>query len=299
MATMWEAVADAVGDADALIGGATRRSWTEFDERSVASLCVPGRSRNRRGPKVAHYLYNGPEYLESTFASFKCRAVPVNVNYRYTSSELAYLFGNSDREAIIVDSGLVDHVVALLDGLDRLRTVIMVGPGECPDGVQRYEEASRHTDPAPRIDRSPDDLWFLYTGGTTGMPKGVMWPHRSLFGTSAPTYKGSAGICPHGPAEAAAVARQVRAAGEAIRLLPAAPLMHGTSAISSWGALDIGGAIVTLTSRSFDAAEMLEAVQAHRSHQSDDRRRRVRPPTPRRDRAAETAATPTTCRRSG
>lgn len=261
---MWEAVADSIGDADALMSGGVTTSWSEFDERAGRLAAYFSSVGVGRDAKVAHYLYNCPEYIETTFAAFKARAIPVNVNYRYTRTELAQLLENSDAEIIVADADLLPHVVDLLHDLEKVRAVVMVGPGECPDGVVRYEDAVAAFDPAPRIDRSPDDLWFLYTGGTTGMPKGVMWPHRSLFGTAAPTYKAVGHALPDTPAAAAAIARAVHDAGEGIRLLPAAPLMHGTSAISSWGALDVGGSVVTLTSRSFDAAELLAAVQRSR-----------------------------------
>ncbi len=264
LATAWEAIADAVGDADATIHAGVAHSWSRFEERSSRLAGVLAAHGIGHDAKVGHLLYNGPEYLETTFASFKQRSVPVNVNYRYTEHELRSLLENADAEAVVVSSELAERLAAVRDDLPLLRLVIQVGPGELIDGALRYEEAVAVGDPAPRVDRSLDDLWFLYTGGTTGMPKGVMWPHRSLYGTTAATFKGAREELPAGPAGVAEAARRIHESGLAARLLPAAPLMHGTSAITSWGTLTSSGCVVTLAERSFDAVELLEAIERDR-----------------------------------
>ena len=269
LADAWETIADVVGDAPALYHQDIVRTWAEFEERSARLASVLLAHGIGHDSKVAHYLYNGPEYLEATFASFKARAVPVNVNYRYTDAELSYLLDNSDAEGIVVDTTFADHVERLLPSLPKVKLVVEVGGSvgtEDRGGVAwvGYEEAIAAAEPAPRIARSGDDLWFLYTGGTTGMPKGVMWPHRSLFGTGAATFKNFKLPLPATLDELADAVRTIHTEHEAIRLLPAAPLMHGTSAIASWGVMCAGGAINTLASRSFDPAELLEAVQRNR-----------------------------------
>jgi len=279
LADVWETIADSVGDAPALVHQGRTLTWAQFDDRSARLARVLADHGVGHDSKVAHYLYNGPEYLEATFASFKVRAVPVNVNYRYTDAELAYLLDNSDAEAIVVDTVFASNVERLLDQLPEVKLVVEVGDPRDRPGAdlardvvlgdrtvswQHFEAAVAAADPAPRIARSGDDLWFLYTGGTTGMPKGVMWPHRSLLGTSAPTFKGFGLALPTTLAEVATSVGEIHARHEPIRLLPAAPLMHGTSAIASWGVLCAGGAICTLASRSFDPAELLETVQRDR-----------------------------------
>ncbi|HOT80934.1 MAG TPA: AMP-binding protein [Microthrixaceae bacterium] len=269
LADAWETIADVVGDAPALYHQDIVRTWAEFEERSARLASVLLAHGVGHDSKVAHYLYNGPEYLEATFASFKARAVPVNVNYRYTDAELSYLLDNSDAEAIVVDTTFAEHVERLLPSLPKVKLVVEVGGSDGSEDRGRvawvgYEEAIAAAEPAPRIARSGDDLWFLYTGGTTGMPKGVMWPHRSLFGTGAATFKNFKLPLPATLGELADSIRTIHAEHETIRLLPAAPLMHGTSAIASWGVMCAGGAINTLASRSFDPAELLEAVQRNR-----------------------------------
>jgi len=271
LADVWETIADVVPDAPALIHGDLTRTWAEYEQRAARLATVFAEHGIGRDSKVAHYLYNGPEYLEATFASFKCRAVPVNVNYRYTEGELVYLLDNSDAEAVIVDSSFVGHILALRPQLPKLALVLVVGEiagdlaGEAAAaGMVDFETALNAAAPAARIERSLDDLWFLYTGGTTGMPKGVMWPHRSLLGAGAPTFKNYGLGVPTDLDEVAAAARHIHSDPNGpIRLLPAAPLMHGTSSIASWGVMAAAGAVVTLTARSFDAAELLEAVQTN------------------------------------
>ena len=266
LADVWEAVADTVPDAPALIHADRTVSWSAFDDRAARLAAVFDAAGLRPGSKVAHYLYNGPEYIEATFAAFKCRAVPVNVNYRYTEHELRYLFANSDAEAIVVDDDLAPHVDALLPELTKVRLVVRVGPNG------DYEQRLASVEPMPRIDRRGDDLWFLYTGGTTGMPKGVMWPHSSLLGTAAPTFAGFGLDLPSSPAEAAAAAAAIHGLGGAaaprgdgpLRLLPPAPLMHRTAAIARWGVLSSAGAIVTVPERHLDAGSLLGAIEAHR-----------------------------------
>jgi fatty-acyl-CoA synthase len=264
LASAWEAVSDRIGDAPALAYGPLVRTWTEFEDRAARLASVLSDAGVGPDDKVAFFLYNGPEYLEATFACFKVRAVAVNVNYRYTESELHYLLDNSDAVAVIVSSELVDRLDAVLDDLPDVRLVLEVGDSPSGSRSIAYEDAIAGAAPASRIERSGEDLWFLYTGGTTGMPKGVMWPHRSLLGTAEPTFRGAKVPMPETLEDFGATARQLADEGRAPRLLAAAPLMHGTSAIASLGALTAGGTVVTVASKSLDAAELLDAVATHR-----------------------------------
>ncbi len=255
LASVWETIADEIGGAPALIHGERTISWRRFDDRAARLATVFADHGVGHDSKVALYLYNGPEYLEATFAAFKARAVPVNVNYRYTEAELLYLLTNADAEVIVADAALAPNLAALVPTLPLVKLVLVVGDG--------YDEAIAAASPAPRIDRSPDDLWFLYTGGTTGMPKGVMWPHGSLLRTARPNFSGYGLATPTTLDEVAAATRAIHDDHAPSRLLPAAPLMHGTSSISSLGALCAAGAIVTLAGRHFDADELLTAVATH------------------------------------
>ncbi len=270
LATVWELVASTVPDADALIHATPEpvvRSWRTFESRAARLAAHLGARGVGADAKVAIHLYNGPEYLETTFASFKVRAVPVNVNYRYLEHELEYLYDNSDAEAVVFSAEFAPRLAAVRDRLPKLTTYVCVGADDqhpVPEWADDYESVLASTDPAPPIDRSGDDLWFLYTGGTTGMPKGVMWPHRSLLGTTAATFSVIKVPVPSTAAEVVDAASTFHERGKAVRLLPAAPLMHGTSAITSLAVLSAGGCVVTLPSRSFDGDELCRAVEEHR-----------------------------------
>lgn len=267
LANLWEAIADELGDRTVLIHGGLERSWAELEDRSAR---IAGHLADAGvGPdaKVALYLYNGPEYVESTFAAFKRRAVPVNVNYRYLAHELEYLLENSDAEAVVVSSELLERLEEVRPRLPLVRTVLVVGADPSttlPDRTHHFEAAASGPHRAAPLEGDMADLWLLYTGGTTGMPKGVMWPQSSLLLAAAPTFRIVGASVPGTPAEAAATARAFAEAGRSVRMLPAAPLMHGTSGIPMHGVLSTGGSLVTLTSRSFDADELCEAVQRHR-----------------------------------
>jgi acyl-CoA synthetase (AMP-forming)/AMP-acid ligase II len=268
LATVWESVAAEVPDAPALAHhGGRASSWSQFEERAARLAAHLDACGVGHDSKVALYMHNRPDYLEATFAAFKVRAVPVNVNYRYLADELRYLLDNSDTEAVVFHAEFADRLDEIRSDLPRLRTFLCLGADEqhpLPDWADDLEAVIAAAEPMAPIDRSGDDLWFLYTGGTTGMPKGVMWPHRNLLGTAFATFAIVKAGVPQTPAEVAAAARAFHERGKAVRLLPAAPLMHGTSAITAVAVLSAAGSVVTLGSRSFDGHELCQAVQAHR-----------------------------------
>ncbi|HUV09988.1 MAG TPA: acyl-CoA synthetase [Acidimicrobiia bacterium] len=263
LADVYESIADVVPDRPALIaGGSSSRSWREFDLRAsrlAAGLVDLGLEPDA---KVALYLYNCPEYLESSFATFKMRGVHVNVNYRYLEDELAYLLDNSDAEIILFHGVLGEHVAAVRDSCPKLRAIVQVDDGSpLTAGALRYEDIIEQHEPMERIPRSGDDRWFLYTGGTTGMPKGVMWRHEDLFGTLAEAvYPILGGEIPAESSGAGAAALEFVAAGRSPVHLPASPLMHGTGGMTSMQTLFAGGTIVTLESRHFDPDELWRVV---------------------------------------
>jgi acyl-CoA synthetase (AMP-forming)/AMP-acid ligase II len=264
-ATIWESIADSIPDAIAIVNGDVERTWAQYDDR--AARVAAGFTAAGLGPgtKIGMYLYNGNEYLEAQYAGFKLRGVPVNVNYRYLDDELQYLLDNADAEALVFHSSLGDRVARVADRLPNLKLLVEVddgGAGQVP-GAVAYEAFVAEHDPMPRITRHEDDLYMLYTGGTTGMPKGVMYAIGGmtagfvvagfpLVGLPAPTDAG----------EVAALARQAYEAGNQVISIPCAPLMHGTGV---WlGALIqhlAGGQVVTMRSRSLDAHEVLEATR--------------------------------------
>ncbi len=208
--------------------------------------------------KVAHYLYNCPEYLESTFAMFKVGLVPVNTNYRYTDDELAYLWENADAVIVIFHGTFADRIEGLRDRVPGVRTWLWVddGTGPCPEWATPYEAAaSLDTDKVTAPwGRSGDDLLMLYTGGTTGMPKGVMWRQDDLFSRI------NAGNLLRVPEDGGLGGIRKAIVGAGPRIIPACPLMHGTGSFTSIGSLNIGGCVVTLTNRHFDPVELLDTI---------------------------------------
>ncbi|HET6794728.1 MAG TPA: acyl-CoA synthetase [Acidimicrobiales bacterium] len=261
-ADIWEVVAEALPDAQAQVQGKRRYSWAEFDQRAngIASALL-GLGVERQD-KVAHYLYNCPEYLESMFGMYKTGLVPVNTNYRYADDELLYLWDNADAVAVVFHGTFTERIEGLRSKLPKVKGWLWVddGSGPRPDWAIDYEEAAA-ANPG-RVEapwgRSGDDLYMLYTGGTTGMPKGVMWRQEDLFlnlnASAARRYaveEGLAGIKP-----------MLTAPG--MVQLPACPLMHGTGAFTSMSALTAGGSVVTLSGRTFDVEELLDTIQAER-----------------------------------
>ena len=269
LADIWEAVADSLDNEVALIHGEQQLTYRQFEDRAARLASALQASGIGPGDKVALYLYNANEYLETTFAAFKLRAVPVNVNYRYLANELHYLLENADAEAIVYHGALAERVEAVRARLPKLRTFIQVAGTDDDrrpllDGARVYEDLIQGHGPAARIERSPEDLVFLYTGGTTGLPKGVMWQHAELFKIFSAGYAAAGGEVPATPAEAGATAKRMREMGVSGPSLAAAPLMHGMAWFTSMGRLVTGCTVVSLTGRSFDAHELWQTVQRHR-----------------------------------
>ncbi len=213
------------------------------------------------GDKVAFYMYNQPEYMETLAACLKARLVHVNVNYRYKPEELVYILDNSDSVAIVYDRAFRDTILEIAPALPQITQWIEIGGGnELPDGTVDYESlaTSGKADPL-EIDRSPDDQIFVYTGGTTGMPKGVIWTHDLLMQAQLQSLKAVNGINPPDSMEAyVAYAKEMAMHA---RQLPAAPLMHATGMTTALASLLGGGCVVTLPGRTFDPELLWQTVE--------------------------------------
>jgi 3-oxocholest-4-en-26-oate---CoA ligase len=269
-ATVFESIVDAIGDAPALIHGDVRRSWSEYDERSARLASAFVDAGLVSDSKIGMYLYNSPEYMETQYAGFKMRGVPVNVNYRYLDDELWYLLENSDAEALVFHSSLGDRVARVVDRLPKLRLLIEVNDGDAGQvpGAVDFDSVVVGHDPMARITRAEDDVYMLYTGGTTGMPKGVMY---AMGGLTAGFIDGGfplAGMVPTKDASqvASMIAASQAAGGPVMRSVPGCPLMHGTG---MWlGALIpqlTGGTVITLQKRNFDPGEMFAVAAAEQA----------------------------------
>ena len=263
-ADVWEAIAAAQPQRPALIQGERVVSWGRFDARADGLAAHLVESGLTPEAKVAAYLYNGPEYMETYYAAFKAGLAPINTNYRYGGEELTYLFDNADAEAVVFHSSFADTIETIRGRLPTVKAWIAVAePGHpVPGWADDYESVVAKV-PVERPfkapwGRSPDDLLLLYTGGTTGMPKGVMWRQDDLFNVIGAGGNVLQGVPPlTSPQEAAE-----RLTDEQRRTLVCCPLMHGTGQFSAFITLNVGGTVATLPSRQFNAMELWdEAVR--------------------------------------
>jgi fatty-acyl-CoA synthase len=218
-ATLWEALADAQPDQIAVVLGDQEIRWKDLDDRAARLATVFSANGVKEGSRVAQLLYNDAAYLESVYALFKLRATPVNVNYRYLVNEVAYILNNSEAEVLVYHASLADRVEGLKEMVPSLRTLICVndvGSGHVlTKGHLDYATVVSSAERAERIRRSGEDLLFLYTGGTTGMPKGVMWRHVDLFGALASSGYQALGLpLPATTEEVGAYARQLNSEGK-------------------------------------------------------------------------------------
>jgi fatty-acyl-CoA synthase len=255
-----DAVGAALGPDDmALIHGDRRISWPEMTARSnrmARNLLVRGA---KTGDKVGFYLRNQPEYMEGLAACFKARLTHVNVNYRYLEEELFYIFDNSDATVVFFDVEFMDQVVKVQPRLPDVIAWVQIGGGKTADFAVAYEDLATQGDHSPLgFPRSGDDQLFLYTGGTTGMPKGVMWSHQ-IWRQAGMEGAEAAGLPVPKNMEEQVMAVQML--GRHVRNIPVCPLMHGTGLFTAMGAMLGGGTIVTLTeNKRFDPENLFETI---------------------------------------
>jgi acyl-CoA synthetase (AMP-forming)/AMP-acid ligase II len=264
-ADVWDAVAATVGDRPAVSQGDRRYDWTAFERRASGAAGFLVQAGLGHQAKVAQYLYNCPEYLESFYGCFKAGLVPVNTNYRYTDDELVYLWENSDAEAVVFHSSFLETVSRVRDRLPGVKVWMQVSEGDRvdrPGWAASYEDAAGSPPLSSPGRRSGDDLLFIYTGGTTGLPKGVMWRQDDLFSVLNRT----AGV--RYPEEG--TVEDVRdilgrpARYPPPRMIPGPPLMHGTGLFTAMTVLSSGGSVVLPGARHLDVEELLDLIEAER-----------------------------------
>lgn len=268
-ATLWEAISDTIGDEDAIVTGPIRRTWSDYEGRASRLAKAFGDAGLGPDSKIGIYLWNGNEYLETQFASMKIRGVPININYRYLDDELLYLLENSDAEALVFHTSLSDRVARIKDRATGVRLWIQVDDGgESMPGALDYEKVLEGHDPAPRITRQATDLYMLYTGGTTGMPKGVMYETGGMLQSFVGILFPMLGLEIPDIQDIPALVKRLSQQGELAVSIPTCPLMHGTG---MWlGAMlphCAGARVVLLESRSFDAKELLKTIGIERATQ--------------------------------
>jgi fatty-acyl-CoA synthase len=248
-ARAWRTVAMLAPERIAIVCGERRLTYADFYERATRLAHVFADAGLEPGDKVAIMCVNSPEYLEAFFAAQLAGCVPVNVNYRYVGAELAYLLDNSDARALVFDNEFAATVGEALDALPAERR-----PRLQLDVALDYERALARASDAPTTrEPSGDDLVFLYTGGTTGYPKAVMWRSDDLYvalwqmarpGTQPPD-----------------VTASISAGKQAATLLPACPLMHGTGLFITLSTLAGGGIVVLLPTARLDPEAVWSAIE--------------------------------------
>ncbi|MFD4632420.1 acyl-CoA synthetase [Streptomyces sp. NPDC058284] len=266
LADLFESVVDVVPDREALVyidhpgtGAERRLTYAALDAAAnrIAHHLID--SGLEPGEHLGLHLYNGVEYLQTVLGCLKARLVPVNVNYRYVEEELVYLYRDADLAALVFDAEFTHLVAAALPRTEKLRHLLRVGapPADAPPlDVVAFTDAEAAGSPGRGFGpRSGDDLFIIYTGGTTGMPKGVMWRQEDLF------FAGLFGGEPTGepvkrPEE---LAERVAAGGPGLTFFPAPPLMHGTSTLTSFIAFNYGQRVAL--HRKYVPEELLRTIE--------------------------------------
>lgn len=259
---IYEAVAQVLPeDSPALIHNGKTTTWGELDRRSNNLGRMLLENGLQYGDKVALYMRNHSAYLETLTACFKARLTHVNVNYRYVEDELWYILDNSDAKAVVFTGDFGAEVRSLKERLPEVAVWIQVDDGNPQvEFALSYDELAMGGSGASLgIQREPDDLLFLYTGGTTGMPKGVMWGHQDHW------LAGAGGATPAtnmiAPESVEEHAENVRKTGGGRRTFSVCPLMHGTGLFTAIGTMAQGGCIVTIDNTSFDPEETWQTVE--------------------------------------
>lgn len=259
LADLFESVVDTVPDRLALVAGEHRLSYRQLDERANRLANHLQSSGLGAGDHIAIYAYNRAEWVEALWACFKLAAVPININYRYREDELRYIFDNADIRGVIYEAEFQPLVEAIRPALPLLTEELVIdGARHTATASADYEAAlAAQSEHRPQVARNDEDLYMLYTGGTTGMPKGTLWHHKAIF------YGALQGGNPAGQPIAAPeeLAEVVRANTTPFSSLCPAPMMHGGG---MWFCLIYqlsGNTFVLYTERSFDADKLLKLAE--------------------------------------
>ena len=258
LADLFAITAETVPERDALVIGDTRYTYGEMAERVDRLAAWLHAQGIGQGDVVGLQMYNSVEYLEAFLAACRVRAVPANINYRYVADELRYIYDNTGLKALFYSAELEASVAEALDAAPELKVKVRTGGGQpAIAGAVAFENTLfADTSVLNDVICSDDDLSLLYTGGTTGKPKGVMWPHKDLF---FGCFGGGAFYTPgDGPVETPEqLADRIRK-GHPMRFMPVAPLMHGAAHWATMVSLFAGHTVVLNDQHHFNAEHVLD-----------------------------------------
>ena len=263
-ASVWEMISDIVPDNDALICGDEVVTWKEYDEKSskiATALTAAGLQANS---KAGLYLNNSNEYLIAQNAIFKIGGIPINVNYRYVAEELIYLLDNSDSEAVFYHACYSNRIKEIASSLPNIKAWIEVSDGTKShfSDALKYEELLESSSPMDRIYRDPETIYMLYTGGTTGMPKGVMYKQGEFLVFLFRTLKAMGYDVPEDINNLEEQIHNFKKDDTFIRSLIGCPLMHGTGMwLGAFLPLLLGGTAITSRNLGFDADQIWTQVE--------------------------------------
>ena len=263
-ASVWEMISDIVPDNDALICGEEVVTWKEYDEKSSKIATALSAAGLKANSKAGLYLNNSNEYLIAQNAIFKIGGIPINVNYRYVAEELIYLLDNSDSEAVFYHACYSNRIKEIASSLPNIKAWIEVSDGtesHCPDAL-KYEELLESSSPMDRIYRDPETIYMLYTGGTTGMPKGVMYKQGEFLVFLFRTLKAMGYDVPEDINNLEEQIHNFKKDDMFIRSLIGCPLMHGTGMwLGAFLPLLLGGTAITSRNLGFDADQIWTQVE--------------------------------------
>ncbi len=263
-ASVWEMISDIIPENDALISGNEVVSWKDYDLMSSKIATALTRAGLSANSKAGLYLNNSNEYLIGQNAIFKIGGVPINVNYRYVAEELIYLLDNSDSEAVFYHACYSSRIKEISSSLPNVKAWI-----EVPDGTEsnftnalKYEELLENCEPMQRIQRDPNTIYMLYTGGTTGMPKGVMYKQGEFLVFLFRTLKAMGYDVPEDINNLEEQIHNFKKDNAFIKSLVGCPLMHGTGMwLGAFLPLLLGGTAITSKNLGFDADQLWTQVE--------------------------------------
>ena len=263
-ASVWEMVSNLVPENDALICGEDIVTWKEYDDRAskiASALSEAGLGANS---KAGLYLNNSNEYLIAQYAIFKVGGIPINVNYRYVEEELIYLLENSDAEAVFYHACYSSRIKEIAGSLPNIKAWIEVSDGTESkfDQSLKYQDLLSQHSPMKRIHRDPETIYMLYTGGTTGMPKGVMYKQGEFLVYLFRTLKAMGYDVPEDLSDLESRIEASKSSNAFIRSVVGCPLMHGTGMwLGAFLPLLLGGTAITTSNLGFDPDQLWTQVQ--------------------------------------